>query len=282
MTGNDKIQRLRRRQMGNSFSTCEVLGQMVILPEVEKGRSGMEGKFYEELSKYYDDVFPPEQSILAFLADFLPSGGRVLDLACGTGTYTIALSKLGIASTGIELDATMVAAARGKDLVGNVTFIHGDMMEYNGLSKDSFEGVFCIGNSLPHLQDHSQVARCLHVWDTLLAPSGVLILQTVNFSRFARGIPTNLPSIKTDRVEFIRRYLPLDDGKVSFETELRVLGRKDVFRNAVDLLVLDKPSIESELLALGYHNLQYFGGYGCEGYDPGSSFLLIVVASKSE
>ncbi len=241
----------------------------------------MKSDFYRKLSEYYDDIFPLEKSVLSFLVECLPAGGRVLDLACGTGTYSMALSEQGFASTGVELDGEMIAAAKSKDDQGTVMFVHGDMTEYNGLLPAYYDGVICIGNSLPHLAERAQVIKSFEVWNKLLAKPGALIIQMVNFRKFARGVPADLPTIKTTTIEFKRRYLPADDNHVSFDTELRVIGDNSAFRSAVDLLILDKSFVDTALHDTGFRNIRYYGNYAGEPYDPETSFLLIAVAEKN-
>ncbi len=67
---------------------------------------------------------------------FLPPGGRVLDLACGSGRIGIAMARRGAMVDGIELSPTMLALAREaaeRETLGvkaRLRFIEGDMTRF--------------------------------------------------------------------------------------------------------------------------------------------------------
>ena len=58
----------------------------------------------------------------------LPDYKRVLDLGCGFGRHSRALSERGYAVTAIDRDAAAIEKAR--DLGGTATFIHAEMLEF--------------------------------------------------------------------------------------------------------------------------------------------------------
>ncbi|MDP4181321.1 MAG: class I SAM-dependent methyltransferase, partial [Bacillota bacterium] len=52
--------------------------------------------FYDEISKYYDYIFPSFEEQLRFINDIAGEPPRsLLDIACGTGSYSIKLAKKG-------------------------------------------------------------------------------------------------------------------------------------------------------------------------------------------
>ncbi|WP_312458764.1 class I SAM-dependent methyltransferase, partial [Proteiniclasticum sp.] len=71
-------------------------------------------RFYEILEKHYDFIFPFQNSTYDFIRDGLNPQDKVLDVACGTGTYTIALRKEGILSCGLDLEESMIRIAEKK------------------------------------------------------------------------------------------------------------------------------------------------------------------------
>ncbi|MBT3274527.1 MAG: class I SAM-dependent methyltransferase [Spirochaetales bacterium] len=235
--------------------------------------------FYDELSRYYDTIFPAEPDITGFLAENLNTGRRVLDLACGTGAYSLELANLGFEVTGIDLDRAMIEKAKSKNN-GSVSFLAADMIDGLENVGTLFDGIFCIGNSLPHLDSVDDVARALKAWQEILTHDGVLYLQLVNFSRFAVGAPKELPVIEIDGLHFQRRYLPGPAGKVVFAATLKVPGNEEVFNNSVDLLALDRDTLDSLLSDSGLKAVEHYGSYSGEKYDPETSFLLICGAKK--
>lgn len=65
----------------------------------------------------------------------------ILDVACGTGNYSVALSKLGLNVTGVDISAEMVRQAKQKSLE-----IQWDISDVNNLPYDNrtFNGATCI------------------------------------------------------------------------------------------------------------------------------------------
>jgi glycine/sarcosine N-methyltransferase len=120
--------------------------------------------FYEQLAKHYDVVFPLEQGKVAFLhKEFAARGARrILDLACGTGTYTLELARLGYEAYGTDLEPGMVDVAREKAaaLKSEAKFAVGDMLEPQTLGI-IFDGLLCIGNSLAHLSGREDLAKAI-------------------------------------------------------------------------------------------------------------------------
>jgi len=66
--------------------------------------------------KYYDEVFAGTASndIAWFVAQARSRGGRVLDLACGTGRIAIALARSGLKVTAIDASDGMLALLHRK------------------------------------------------------------------------------------------------------------------------------------------------------------------------
>lgn len=70
----------------------------------------------------------------------LPSGARVLDLACGTGNYTRALSEAGLAITGVDRSMLMLRAARAKAPALPLCLADAGRLPFPG---GSFDGAIC-------------------------------------------------------------------------------------------------------------------------------------------
>lgn len=72
---------------------------------------------YNRIGKGYDDFRAPDPSIVDRLYSLLSPrrDGRYIDIACGTGNYTLALTARGVDLVGLDASQRMLAVAQGKD-----------------------------------------------------------------------------------------------------------------------------------------------------------------------
>ncbi|HHW06288.1 MAG TPA: class I SAM-dependent methyltransferase [Clostridia bacterium] len=223
-------------------------------------------EFYTALGRYYDQVFPLGEAQLAFLTKYMDKPGPVADLACGTGTYAQALAERGYRVVAVDLDGEMARQAVEKTQGLPVKVLQGDMREAAVLLKDEapYTGVFCIGNSIVHLNSHREIAAlCRDVYG-LLKPGGVFIIQIVNYDWVLQEGVTELPTIKREEVTFARKYLYRRPGEpIEFRGELTFCqdGRSETVVNSVTLLPLLAGELEKMLREAGFNAVDLFGGF---------------------
>ena len=232
---------------------------------------------YDDLSVVYDIVFPENRQATGFLAKGFDSGGRILDLACGTGNYTHALTQKGHDVYGIDLDELMIQAAKRKypDKAGN--FFTGDMLNIDSIFEgQSFDMIYCIGNSLVHLPNKEAIRKLtVKVFD-LLNDNGMFIIQVVNYDKIVRDRIESLPPIVREKegVSFIRNYT-FENGRefVNFNTELRYDNEK--IANSVKLLALQSMDLTDMVKSAGFTTVQLFGSYDEPEYTANSNATII-------
>ena len=237
--------------------------------------------FYTSISAYYDRIFPVDPQALDFLGSGLEPGSRVLDIACGTGGHSIGLAERGYRVTGVDLDGAMIRLAREKarDLAAPPDFRVMDMLSMTDALEPGFDRIFCIGNSLVHLETDEQIARLLAGCFFLLRPRGCLIVQIINYDRIlARGL-TTLPTLYDEgaALEFNRSYDPDRAGRrVIFRTELKV-GREQgrVIRNQIPLRIVTRKRLRRLAGRAGFRSLEWFGGFDRRPLDPDSLPLIL-------
>lgn len=152
----------------------------------------MTGVAYDGLADVYDWLVPealltPEGTVAAFggLVS-LPSGGRVLDCACGIGQLAV-----GLALQGFEVvasDASPAMVQRTAELAAD----HGVgfpaiTCAWEDLTPErvggSFDAVFCVGNSLTHAPGRESRRAALAAMASALRPDGLLVLTSRNWER---------------------------------------------------------------------------------------------------
>lgn len=243
-------------------------------------------KFYKELSRVYDIVFPKDEKTLKFLLKHLKGNSKVLDLACGTGTYSLALALKGHRVDAIDLGEEMIQLARGKaGLYAN--FVVGDMTRVKEMfQRERYGLVYCIGNSIVHLKNKEKIQEFIKDIYDILAEEGALIVQTVNYDRVIKQDIKALPTIERPEkgVKFIRNYnLNQEEGKVEFKTELIINrnGKEEVYENSVDLVALRKEELISMFQKAGFKDIVGYGDFSEEDFND-ESFALVIKGIKGQ
>ncbi|WP_432663428.1 class I SAM-dependent methyltransferase [Wukongibacter baidiensis] len=237
--------------------------------------------FYEELSKYYDIVFPLGKPQLNFIGKRIKGKQDVLDLAAGTGNYSIALAKEGYNVSAVDLDEEMIKkiAAKNKKEGTDVEPYVLDMKKIDVLGDNKFDAVVCIGNSLVHLDNKEEIKDLLNKMYGLLRKDGVVILQIVNYDRVLKYDVKELPLIDRPEsgVRFVRNY-ELEDGKVLFKTEL-IINNERSYDNCIKLYPLQSQDFVELLKEAGFRDIKLHGGFDEKEYTI-DSFPLVVEAYK--
>ncbi len=106
-----------------------------------------ENKFYQKLSKYYDDFVG--DVILEKYKEMLGEvkGKRMLDLGCGTGTLLSIYSSKND-TYGIDESVEMIKVAKKKDK--KTTYSIGDIIKFN--FKEQFDIITCAFDTINHLK----------------------------------------------------------------------------------------------------------------------------------
>jgi ubiquinone/menaquinone biosynthesis C-methylase UbiE len=128
-----------------------------------------------------------EEDILSFLFEHLPQRGRLLELGCGTGLFTLPVARRGYAVTASDVSSGMLAETERKlqdSGLDNVALVTADCDSEDGFPSEmsGFDGVFGIG-LLEYITAPDRLfARVFR----MLKPGGVAILTapTVSFSGF--------------------------------------------------------------------------------------------------
>jgi len=244
--------------------------------------------FYDLLAEHYDELTDaPARSKAAqgFVAEFLKRYPckSALDVACGTGVYTLPLAKAGVAATGSDLSQSMLdrAAQAASDAGLSIPFVQAPMQELSQRVTGPFEAILCMGNSLPHLIGDADLDAAMRAFVALLSPGGVLAIQLLNYTRVLKdrervvGVDRHEPRVYVRFYDFL-------ENLVRFNVLEMDLSGKEVTHTLHETTL--RPLQSSELQGLmtrhGLHDIELFGSGKFEPFDPNKSQTLLVVGHK--
>lgn len=233
-------------------------------------------EFYQELSRYYDEIFAVDEKEMRFVASLLRGRESILDIGCGTGNKTVLLG--GSARiTGVDGDPGMIERARADNARRNVTYALLDMAELDGhFPPGSFDAAVCLGNTLAHLAGLEAIMAMCRAVRGLLTPGGAFVCQVLNYARILDGNVSELPLIDTAHVRFVRRYVPR--GKLlGFATELTVKETGETLRKETPLYPLRPEELEKAIREAGFVRQDHYGSYAGDPFRE-DSFVIIAAA----
>jgi SAM-dependent methyltransferase len=146
------------------------------------------GSFGRLNAAHYDEEDDPgtTEAAVTLLAD-LAGGGRVLELAIGTGRVALPLTARGVAIEGIEASPEMVAVLRGKPGGVAIPVAMGDMADV--AVGGTFDLVFLIYNTLFNLTSQGEQVRCFANVARHLNAGGAFLIEAFvpDVAQFANG-----------------------------------------------------------------------------------------------
>jgi SAM-dependent methyltransferase len=222
----------------------------------------------------YDEIWTsvPPQMIdrLAELAD----GGRVVELAIGTGRVALPLAARGVDLTGIDISPEMVSRLRAKPGGKALPVIMGDFADV--AVDGNFRLVYLVFNTLFALLDQEEQIRCFANVATHLEPGGRFVIEAFvpDLTRFDRGQRIAAANVQTDRVTVeVSQHTPagqrIDSHHIIITEQgikLRPVAVRYAWPSEIDLM--------ARLAGLQLENR--WGGWNLEPFDGASQSHVSV------
>ncbi len=123
---------------------------------------------------------------------------RALDLGCGPGMHSVALTKIGYQVTAVDQSAELLDELKSRTEGLAVHRVLGDMMKLQGAVLPGFELAVCLGDTLPHLPSFEDVDRFLGEVHGVLASRGQLLLGFRDLTHVLEGVDRFIPVAQTE------------------------------------------------------------------------------------
>lgn len=209
--------------------------------------------------------------------------GPVLDLACGTGRLTQALSKTGVCCIGLDSSREMLARAEEKSSGLNCSYVLGDMRSFH--FDQPFDLITMTGNSFQALlEDEDQKKMMLCVKENL-THDGFFIFNTRNPSPYHYKTLNHFEfwhAFRDPEQHLVKVY-----GKQHYDPEHQWVHytTKRVWKDhetlsEITLRFTDLTTIQSRLDACGLKISAAFGDWDKKHYSKESEKIIIISTLK--
>ena len=133
---------------------------------------GVFARYYDRLCKNVDYEVRSDYISGFFNAEGI-SGGKLLDLACGTGEFSRIFSSKGYYVTAMDLSEDMLTVAKSK--APQVNFIKGDITDFD--FNNSFDACICCLDSINHLIKPEMWQSCFSSVSKSLKSGGMFVFD---------------------------------------------------------------------------------------------------------
>lgn len=214
----------------------------------------------------------------------------ILDAACGTGRHVIALEDQGFDCAGADLSAEMVSIAQQNALGANydIEFKQAGFGELtDAFGEDSFDGLICLGNSLPHVLDEGYLANTFEDFKSVMRKGSKLIIQNRNFDKVmaerSRWMPPQTYR-EGERTWIFARFYDFDpDGRLTFNILIFDSQAGEDFQQEVvstRLWPMGKGLLAEYLESAGFTDLKFYGDLAGSDFVIDDSPNLVLTARR--
>lgn len=215
---------------------------------------------------------------------------QILDAACGTGMHALALANAGHQVVGADFSREMIKKAKlnAKSAHLELPFETAGFGVLASVFGDAcFDAVLCLGNSLPHLVEETDLESALKDFHACLKPGGLLLIQNRNFDAvMAKQDRWMEPQAfqESDAEWIFERFYDFNpDGTIGFNiVNLNRKGSAAWTSEVVSTLLKPqlKDDLQAKVTAAGFSQVAAYGSLGRDPFDPPTSGNLILIARK--
>jgi SAM-dependent methyltransferase len=243
---------------------------------------------FEFPGQYYEIIradFRNTDAETAFLTSYLPEGGTVLDIGCGTGTNLRALSAVGRRCVGLDQSRHFIEYARANSPT-HIEFVHTRAADF--ASRERFDLVFSVFVTLNYL-DRDELRAVIANVRNWLRPGGAFVVDIGHMLNFAdRYQPYIIAHHRRDDILITRltRH-QVDAHAANWRHDETIIVRDGdrplaMYENNFDQMVLTAPELIRYLADGGLTVVERFGSFHKDPPPRSGNGHLILVAKATD
>jgi SAM-dependent methyltransferase len=156
------------------------------MSEVARHYEALLASIYSWTLGNFDERVSASESLFRSLFESASCGGPLaLDLGCGTGVQTLALSRLGYRVQGFDFSATILEEYRDRTRSVHAEASVGDISSVSFGS--GFDAAVCMGDTIAHLPSWGAVASTFRAVHAALRVGGGFVLATRDHTHVYEG-----------------------------------------------------------------------------------------------
>jgi SAM-dependent methyltransferase len=143
----------------------------------------------------------------------LPADSRVVDLGAGFGMHAIPLARAGLHVTAIDSSSHLLGEL--KRLAGDlpVTLVQDDLLSFRSHLDGKVRAIFCMGDTLTHLPEHTNVDFLVQEACEALSPGGHFVLSFRDYSEVLLEHDRFIP-VRSDERRILLCFLEYQEDTV--------------------------------------------------------------------
>ncbi|MFW9855175.1 MAG: class I SAM-dependent methyltransferase [Candidatus Thorarchaeota archaeon] len=240
-----------------------------------------DGKHYDLLIDWEKRIPPEIHFIIEAVSRKSQKIRSILEIGCGTGRHTERLQNR-YHMTGVDINPSMIHEAEIR--ASNAEFINGDFMELNLLRNRSFDAIISLGNTIGLIATSYVYELIIYrIYSLLKEPNGLLIFQILNMEKERNGwsIPRSVQTSDGEFV-FLREFRTTTEYVIpQILTLYRPYEESSWAFNSLGPTMIPRTTRKAMLNILkkaGFGQVEFYGSYEWEKFDPQTSVDMIVVA----
>jgi len=216
------------------------------------------------------------------LKKFIKSGFKnAMDIGCGTGADSIALSMNGMKVNGYDTSLKMIQKARqnAKDRNLNIKFSNTPVQELAGSDNRKYDIVVSLGNAIANI-DRQTLVKIIKKVNKLLLPGGLFLIQLLNYES-VRKSNKRIVNITRGNDSIFVRFYDFEKNKLNFNV-LRINSRElqDYSIITTGLFEHRKKDLNQLLLKNGFGRVNFYSDLNKSAFNTKSSKDLIILAEN--